>query len=257
MATDNQALHAVWDKRREFLATTEVALPPMEISGLLATFFCPGPFYYYIVDFYDRSISLMSEQAHALMGLDPKATTFDDIISRVHREDMDFVVRAEAALHDLVKDIGWEKVKNYKMGYSFRMRDATGSYKLFHHQALALTTDSNGGAGKVLNVHTMIDHIAATNSNKATLTGVGAETGFYILDIGPAANIADEPSLPFTKRERQIICLISAGLTSETIAEQLFISVYTVKQHRKNILKKAGVNTSAELVSLCLKKGLI
>jgi len=43
----------------------------------------------------------------------------------------------------------------------------------------------------------------------------------------------------FTKREKDVLSLIASGLTSEMIATHLFISVDTVKTHRKNIIKKA------------------
>lgn len=43
----------------------------------------------------------------------------------------------------------------------------------------------------------------------------------------------------FTRRESQILELIAKGYTSKEIAESLFISVDTVKTHRKNMIRKA------------------
>jgi DNA-binding NarL/FixJ family response regulator len=43
----------------------------------------------------------------------------------------------------------------------------------------------------------------------------------------------------FTKRQRQILLLIAKGLTSKDIANSLFISLETVKRHRKNMIRKA------------------
>lgn len=43
----------------------------------------------------------------------------------------------------------------------------------------------------------------------------------------------------FTKREKQILSLIAQGFTSQAIANSLFISLETVKKHRKNIIQKA------------------
>ena len=42
----------------------------------------------------------------------------------------------------------------------------------------------------------------------------------------------------FTRREFEIIKLIASGRSSEQIAEELFLSLYTVNTHRGNILKK-------------------
>lgn len=41
-------------------------------------------------------------------------------------------------------------------------------------------------------------------------------------------------------RESEIIQLISAGMTNKEIAEKLFLSIHTIKTHRKNIIKKLG-----------------
>ena len=51
-----------------------------------------------------------------------------------------------------------------------------------------------------------------------------------------------------TCRELEIIQLIKKGFTNDEIADQLFISVYTVKTHRKNVMKKLGVYNLAGLL---------
>lgn len=45
-----------------------------------------------------------------------------------------------------------------------------------------------------------------------------------------------------TPREKEIVCLVSEGLTSEKIASELHISPLTVLSHRKSILSKARSN---------------
>lgn len=51
-----------------------------------------------------------------------------------------------------------------------------------------------------------------------------------------------------TLREKQIISLITKGDTSCTIAEQLFLSIHTVNNHRKNILHKLGLTSISQLI---------
>jgi len=41
-----------------------------------------------------------------------------------------------------------------------------------------------------------------------------------------------------SSRETEIIQLIAAGMTNKEIAEKLFLSIHTIKTHRKNIIKK-------------------
>ena len=55
-----------------------------------------------------------------------------------------------------------------------------------------------------------------------------------------------EPLL--TKREVQILQLISKAMSNKQIASQLYISYQTVSVHRKNIMRKLGVCNTAGLV---------
>jgi len=50
-----------------------------------------------------------------------------------------------------------------------------------------------------------------------------------------------------TKRERQVIELISEGFTNKEIAEELNLSPYTVKSHVHNILEKLALNSRVQI----------
>lgn len=60
------------------------------------------------------------------------------------------------------------------------------------------------------------------------------------------SNKGDE--IVLTKREIEIIQLITRGKSTQEMAKQLFISETTVKTHRQNIRLKLGISNSAELV---------
>jgi DNA-binding NarL/FixJ family response regulator len=62
--------------------------------------------------------------------------------------------------------------------------------------------------------------------------------------------------LSLTFREVEIIRLICQGLSSERIADQLNLSVETIKTHRKNIHFKLGINKVADLILFAIKQGL-
>ena len=60
-----------------------------------------------------------------------------------------------------------------------------------------------------------------------------------------------------SQREIEIIKCLSEGKNTKSIAETLFISEHTVKTHRRNIMQKMRVNTSAELIKLAMDRELI
>jgi DNA-binding NarL/FixJ family response regulator len=54
-------------------------------------------------------------------------------------------------------------------------------------------------------------------------------------------------SVRMTKRERQVIELISDGHTNKEIAQKLHLSTYTVKSHVHNILEKLALNSRVQI----------
>jgi len=66
-----------------------------------------------------------------------------------------------------------------------------------------------------------------------------------------------ETEVKLTTREIEIVKLISEGLTSQEMADKLFISPRTVETHRANLMKKVGVKNSIELVKRVEKMGVL
>ena len=52
-----------------------------------------------------------------------------------------------------------------------------------------------------------------------------------------------------TRREQEVLDLIAAGLSNQEIADELIISVGTVKRHTVNIYGKLGVNRRTQAVA--------
>ena len=63
--------------------------------------------------------------------------------------------------------------------------------------------------------------------------------------------------VPLTKREKEILKMIAEGLSSQEIADKLFISLRTVETHRLNLNQKLDVKNTAGLVKEAIKRGLI
>jgi NarL family two-component system response regulator YdfI len=62
---------------------------------------------------------------------------------------------------------------------------------------------------------------------------------------------------PLTRREREVLQMLAAGLGNKEIASRLTISEHTVKFHVTSILGKLGAETRTEAVSLGIRRGLV
>jgi DNA-binding NarL/FixJ family response regulator len=60
-----------------------------------------------------------------------------------------------------------------------------------------------------------------------------------------------------SRRERQVLALVSRGKKSSEIAEELVISPETARTHVQNILAKLGVHSRLEAASFVIEHGLV
>ena len=116
----------------------------------------------------------------------------------------------------------------------------------------------------------LISGAGRINPNAARAAGAA---GFISKDW-PAADIAgavrmvglgmtvfrphESPSGPrLTDREHEVLDLIGSGATNREIAEQLFLSPHTVKEHTSSLYRKLSVRNRAEAVQKAQRLGLI
>lgn len=67
--------------------------------------------------------------------------------------------------------------------------------------------------------------------------------------------VADDRLL--TAREEEILRQVARGLTSRQIGDELCISYRTVETHRRNMMEKLGIRTTAALVNYAREQGLV
>src|SRR6185295_16890124 len=92
------------------------------------------------------------------------------------------------------------------------------------------------------------------------LTDVAVGKTYLSFEAGQALKLSttknpDQPLL--TKREKEILGLITEGLTNMQVAEKLFISVETVDSHRKNLYNKLNVKNTVMLMRYAIENNLL
>ncbi|MEM6522451.1 MAG: response regulator transcription factor [Bacteroidota bacterium] len=80
---------------------------------------------------------------------------------------------------------------------------------------------------------------------------------YYDLIQGFSGSENEVAQYKLAEREIEIIRLLAQGMTSQEIAERLFISHHTVKTHRKNILRKTELHNTGQLIQFALNNKII
>ncbi len=90
----------------------------------------------------------------------------------------------------------------------------------------------------------------------------GSDTGLSSHSMGGGASMGSAPQgkvrerSPLSAREREIVGLVAQGYKNKEMAEKMFISEQTVKNHLHNIFDKLGVSDRLELALYAIHKGL-
>jgi DNA-binding NarL/FixJ family response regulator len=115
----------------------------------------------------------------------------------------------------------------------------------------------------------LLDALDAGAAGLALKSGDPAELEQAILTVAAGGDYLDPRLTPLlakgangrektlSPREREILGLLSQGLSGEEAATQLFLSPETVRTHVRNAMTKLGAATRAHAVALALQRGEI
>jgi DNA-binding NarL/FixJ family response regulator len=172
--------------------------------------------------------------------------------------------KAGTAPDVILLDLGLEKENSLNL--MSQLRDELPDARVIAMDILSEQVDmiefvQAGGAGFILKSAPMEDYIktiklvaAGTNVLPPVLT-----TSLFtqIVDslLKKGESIPDD-AIKLTLREREIVDLISEGLSNKEIAMRLHIATYTVKSHVHNILEKLTLNTRLQIAAFARKDRL-
>ncbi|MCT4625121.1 MAG: response regulator transcription factor [Schleiferiaceae bacterium] len=71
---------------------------------------------------------------------------------------------------------------------------------------------------------------------------------FYSEKVNELLNSASSNNVIISEREKEVMLQVVEGSTNQEIADKLFISIETVKTHKKNIKSKLGTHSNHDLI---------
>ena len=78
-----------------------------------------------------------------------------------------------------------------------------------------------------------------------------------LADVLTRLAVEEEKTEILTMREREVLKLFAEGKRTKEIAEALYISPYTVRRHRANIMEKLNIKNLADLVKYAISQNYI
>lgn len=215
-----------------------------------------GEIYYFTFVPALARIDWVSDSICQILGYKPEEFNIDFLLDHLHPDDVLTFARFEEYVVQFKKTLSPEKLLKYKTRYQLRIRHANGTYIPILHQSITIQLDENGNILRNLIIHTDLSNFVDAEHLKSTLSFIGleGEPSFHHLQNNLALTNQNEI---FSTREKEILRLVAEGYTSEQIAEKLNRSIFTIRNHRKNILQKSGCRNVSELLVKAIKEAWI
>ncbi len=138
--------------------------------------------------------------------------------------------------------------------YDFRIVKPDGKNAWILAQNSILQSDIKGNITHLLNMYSDISFWKKCDNQIASVT---LPTKNDCIVFAPDLPCSIEPEVKLSRRELEILKLISNGYSSKLIADKLFISFHTVNTHRQNIIEKTHTGNTGKLIKYAVDQGLI
>ncbi len=217
-----------------------------------ATFFC-------VTNTSTQSFEYISKNFEPTMMLDINEMSNGGMKfwwGQMHPEEMETWLQS---LKDLMiftmANIALEDRRRMTYTWNYRAKDGKGTFKNIIQHTTPMFFDEEGkpivglAHYSVLEAH---ERLPIQATAKILNANDEYETLFYQTYGGQKLLVHD-----ISHRERDILRLISFGLTNDEISEKLNISAHTVKTHRKNVMTKTGSKNTTQLIAMCIRQGVI
>jgi DNA-binding CsgD family transcriptional regulator len=207
--------------------------------------------FFYISDLIRMKIEFTSQRSYQMLGINPDDVSPYHFTEATHPDDLKRNDLGLAKLFKIAHELFVAKKGEMLISSNFRYRNISGNYSNQLAQFYLFYIGTPCDTVYMISVKTEIDWCKRMKHGYHYYLGNDLSYFRY-----PDRELLDTGNM-FTKRQFEIIGLVAAGLSSEQIAEKLFLSNYTVNTHRANILKKSGKAHLSELIYELQEQGLI
>lgn len=207
--------------------------------------------YFFVADLFQARILFTSERSMNIIGVDPNELNPYHAIEAAHPDEVHRNTKGWSKLIQIGNELLAAKSGSSLLSVNMKLRNPKGVYRETLFQCYLFYSRLPYQTVYVLQIHTDID------------STIKRKHGYHYYSGNDLSNFRfpDERLLlmgnPYSTRELEVIKLIYQGLSSEQIAEKIFISTNTVNTHRRNILHKAGKSHITDLILELKENGML
>lgn len=202
-----------------------------------------------IEDVFESKTFFISKRSFNIIGAEPTEFSHYRIIETTHPNDFERYIQYRSKSMIMASELLLAKKGEMVLSSNINMQNCDGVYSNVLMQCYLFYSETPHKTVYSFEVYTNIDWCKRIRQGFYYYSG--NDLSYFKYPDKEMLNIASG----FTKREFEIIKLIELGLSSEQIAEKLFLSTFTVNTHRGNILKKSGKANVSKLIYELMEEG--
>ena len=210
-----------------------------------------------VLDLCTQQFDYISSNTSVIFGYDSSQFTekgLDFCNEIIHPDDLVKTWKLIKNIWDFILNMPEANQQQFKFNYDNRSIKPDGKEVRILAQNSVLQTDTKGNITHVLGVYSDISHWKKSEQQIASIISTANDTCFFFTadDSGTYKR-----QMGLSKRELEIVKLISEGYSSKLIADKLFISFNTVNTHRQKIIEKTNSKNTGGVVQFAVSHGLI
>ena len=208
----------------------------------------------FTVDVFKERYDFASDNFATIFGYNPTwiktiRKQGDLLEERIHPDDRVQLIEYQIEHGQFIYSLPREQRNDYQQIFQFRMLNVRQKYVNVISRHQVIQKDKKGKAWIIMGVMDLSPDQTPMERIKRTV--INRKTGEILASTVVPSN------QQLTKREKEILLLIRRGFLSKEIAFKLNLSIYTVNNHRKNILAKLNVDNVIEAINRAESFGIL
>ena len=242
----------IWDNIPKGL-TEPIDLSQQELITRYMDVFHFGDYFYLIFNTHKAEIEYVHPSIKHVLGYTAEEFCLSLVIDSIHPEDLPYFYHYEQSAVLFFSGLKKDLVFKYKFAYDYRFKTKSGQIKRIQQQTIPLLYFPEGGV-RTLTIFTDLTHLNITGIPKLSFIGMQDAPSYYNVHLTQEFSLANKL---FTAKEQVILQYMVQGKNSEEIATLLERSIFTIRNHRKNILQKSGCTNLQELLVKSIREGWV
>jgi len=209
----------------------------------------------YLIDYYKRGFLYVSDNPLFLCGKSAKQVLqagYSFYLKSVPPDDLQLLLKINEEGFRFYNEIPLDERSDYSISYDFRLNQPDGHLMLINHKLAPLILDTAG------NIWIALCLVSLSSNNKPgniVIKNTKKQTIFeYDLVL---EKWIEQKIVRLNNQEKEILMLACQGHTVQRIAKELFLSVDTIKFHKKNLFKKLKASSISEAILAAVNIGVI